>query len=112
LLLDDLAKLLELRIMSEEIQVAEISTALSCCCGCGGSRSITATISSTTTATSLSSKIKKIDTSIIIAAFVGGRRGLAWCRCGGLASLLFLLDAFGDTLFRSIRVTSLAVPSP
>lgn len=99
LLLNNLAELLELRVMSEKIQVAQICTTLRCTRS-SSSRATTAT-SSATTPTSLSGKIEEVYASIILSALLssgGGRGGLRRSGCGSLASMLFLLNVLRNTL--------------
>lgn len=100
LLLDNLAELLELRVMPEKIQVAQICTTLSCTRSSSSRRATTAT-SSATTPTSLSGKIEEVYASIILSALLsggGGRGGLRRSGCGSLASMLFLLNVLRNTL--------------
>lgn len=119
LLLDYLTKLLELGIVAEEIQIAEvaITAALSCECG-GGSRSclgVSATATSSGPASAaLSSEIKQIYVPIIIASLLSSCCG----RCGWGSSLPWLLwlllKIFGDTLWKrkwvSRRVLGHSIP--
>lgn len=103
LLLDNLAELLELGVMSQEVEVTQVTTLA------GSSRSssrgggLVATASSPTRTASLSSEIEQVDIATLIGTTVGSRlsgRGLS--SRGGmvllLLLLLFLLDVFGDSL--------------
>ena len=112
LLLDDLAKLLELGIISKEIQVSKIpggatTTGSNCSGGGGGTRtgvcasSATSTTTSTTTLALLSRKIEQIDISTFRRGRLAargrgsGRGGLSRCGLGSLC----LSGALGDSLY-------------
>lgn len=105
-MLDDLAKLLELGIVSEEVQVAE-SLLTSCGGGrrngCGGI-GCAAGSRGAATLSMLRCQIEEIDVAIIVKACWGGTGrggggrlfgGLALCR-GGLLLLKILGDALGS----------------
>jgi hypothetical protein len=71
LLLDNLTKLLELSVISEEIQIAEVSTStLPCSCRSGGGSSSSSTSSASTTGpagtTPLGSEVEKVHVAVVI----------------------------------------------
>lgn len=103
LLLDDLTELLELSVVSEEVQVAEatLGGGSGSCSGGGlgvaGGGATSTTAATTTTTTRLGSKIEEVDVAVITA---GGRTTgrLSGRRSSGLSLCLLLLDVFGDAL--------------
>ena len=110
LLLDNLAKLLELSVMAEEVQIAESS--LSTGTGSasrsrsnGGGRSVsptTCTATASTTATLLCGEIEKVNALSTVATSIsagsGGNSGRGSCSWG---LCLLLLQVLGDTLSSS-----------
>lgn len=102
LLLNNLAELLKLGVVPEEIQVTKI-TALACRGGCRcRCRSAAAATSGRTTAALLGRQIEQVDASVVVTAMSRCRlRRCAASRGGrGATLLLFLLDIVGDTLGR------------
>lgn len=108
LLLDDLTQLLELRVVSEELQVSEIAAAStdgsgSSSRGRRSSSSGTATATATASATTslLCCEIEEIDAAVVASSSCGcfSRLGCGSLgSSGGLALLLLLLHRFGDAL--------------
>lgn len=103
LLLDNLAELLELGVMSQEVEVTQVTTLT------GSSRSssrgggLVATASSPTRTASLSSEIEQVDVTTLITAMSGGLSGRGLSSRGSMVLLLLLLllllpDVFGDSL--------------
>lgn len=95
LLLNELAQLLEMRVIPEEIEVRKRFTASASTTGTGTS----------TFVTSLGSSFKQIDGLIFGASSSGASWGAFSGGCsgglgGGGSLLLLLLDVFGDTLCR------------
>jgi hypothetical protein len=84
LLLHDLAELLELRIVSEELEVPE---ALLLASLGGGSCSRATTAAGAGAAALLGGEVEQVDISIIVTASAGGRSGLTG-RSGGLLEML------------------------
>lgn len=104
LLLDNLAKLLELGVVSQEVEVTESLLVSSCCTGCGGRHSccrcgIRASTRRTTStaATLLCGEVEQVDVAVIV---ITARCGSCSWLCGGLSSrgLRLLLKVLGDTL--------------
>jgi len=120
LLLDDLTKLLELGIVSQEIQVAKITVSLTT--SCGGSRGRystgagTGTRASTGASLSLSGKIEQVDCVALITASLGGHsagnrgRSGVGVRCGSSLALRLgsrlLTGGLRDSLFHQQSVTN------
>ena len=78
LLLNNLAELLELSIVSQKVEVTQIATLSSSCSSCCGCRRLVPSISSSATRTStLSSKIEQIHATLIRGT-LGGSGGLSW----------------------------------
>jgi transcription initiation factor IIE alpha subunit len=77
LLLNNLAELLELSIVSQKVEVTQIATLSSCCCSRCGSRLVPSTSSSATRTSTLSSKIEQIHATLIRGT-LGGSSGLSW----------------------------------
>lgn len=113
LLLDDLAELLELSIVTQEVQVAKATTTLGSSggsqAGSGAGASSGGSTSTTGTAATplLSSKIEQVDVIVVATITASGLgRGRSRSRSLGsslgldllLALLLFLLDAVGNSL--------------
>lgn len=114
LLLDNLAQLLELGVVSKEVQVAELAgltcgTRTSCYCG-GSRRSLCPSARSTTSL--LSSEIEQVDTRLVVTcgrSTTGGRSSSRRSR-GSLSRSLWWVDVLGDALrpsaLRSPRIVS------
>lgn len=113
LLLNDLAKLLELRVVPQEVQVAKASALSSGGGGnassstssgtCSSSGTSTRATAATSTATPLlSRKIKEVHVAVITCIVATGRLGGSGGGRGRrLALLLLALSVLGDALFRS-----------
>jgi hypothetical protein len=109
LLLDDLAELLELGVITEEIKVAKSTSACSGCCCSSGSEKISCSSTSGCTAascTSLSCGLEKIDWLLTTFSTCGsrrsgGRRTPSLTTSSGCGLSLFLLQTFWDALKRN-----------
>jgi hypothetical protein len=93
ILLNDLAELLKLRVVSEEVEIAQSSTGSTCTCSCSSS-STTSTASSLCSLSSLLEKIYRLITTFSCWLLGGGNGGNGGC---GGRSLSFP-NVLGDTL--------------
>lgn len=101
-MLDNLAELLELGVVSEEVQIAEATLGGGSGSSSGGGLGVagggaTSTTAAATSTTRLGSEIEEVDVAVITT----GRRTtgrLGGCRGSGLSLCLLLLDVFGDAL--------------
>lgn len=102
LLLDDLAKLLELWVVSEEVEVPKTLWRASCRCSL-----TSAARGRSTTALLSGSKIKEVHTAFVTATCLRGGSGFGrrGGSCRGRRSASFLCEAFGDTLYRNMIVS-------